>query len=101
MKLQTFAVNKSELAEFCRNNNIRKLSVFGSALTSYFDEESDIDLLVEFERGCKIGFFHLAELEIKLSEMFGRKVDLRTFHELSRYFRQNVLREARPLYARG
>ena len=85
------------LESFCRCHYIRKLSIFGSALRSDFGPESDVDVLVEFEPGHTPGlaFFGLQD---ELPELFGRKVDLNTPAFLSRYFRQDVLREAQIQY---
>ena len=59
----------------------------------------DIDMLVEFEPDYVPGFFDLIEMEEELSSMFGgRKVDLRTPNDLSRYFRDDVLAEAEAVY---
>jgi hypothetical protein len=91
-------VPEGELAEFCRNNGIRKLSLFGSVLTDRFSESSDVDVLVEFDPARPTGYFRMAALERQLSALFGRKVDLRTPEELSRYFREDVLRMARVEY---
>jgi hypothetical protein len=85
------AFDRDKLAEFCRRNHIRKLSLFGSVLTDRFGPDSDVDVLVEFEPGNGPGYFGLAGMEIELSEMLGRKVDLRTPRELSRYFRDEVV----------
>ena len=93
-------VPADRVAEFCRANGIRKLSIFGSALRSDFKPESDIDILVEFEPGRTPGLFRLSGMELDLTDMFGRKVDLRTPGDLSRYFRQDVLDEAVVQYAR-
>ena len=70
-------------------------------LTERFRPDSDVDMLVEFEPGHRVGFIQLAGIERELSELLGRKVDLRTPAELSRYFREDVLREARVQYAGG
>ena len=94
------AIPTRELTAFCRQNHIHKLSLFGSILRDDFREDSDVDVLVEFEPDYKIGYIRLAGLEIELSEMIGRKVDLRTPAELSRYFRNHVLREAKVQYAK-
>ena len=91
-------VPEGELAEFCRNNGIRKLSLFGSVLTDRFSESSDVDVLVEFDPVRPTGYFRMAALERQLSALFGRKVDLRTPEELSRYFREDVMRMARVEY---
>ncbi len=95
-------VDRSRLAEFCRRHHIRRLSLFGSALRGDFSEESDIDVLVEFEPGHAPGLLGMARLERELSRILGgRKVDLRTPEDLSRYFRDEVLREAEVQYAQG
>ena len=94
-------VDKSSLARFCQKNHIRRLAFFGSVLREDFDPESDIDVLVDFEPAHVPGLFGIARMERELSAIFGRKVDLRTAEDLSRYFRQDVLREAEVQYAQG
>lgn len=92
-------VDGLKIAEFCRRNGIRKLSLFGSILRDDFRPDSDIDVLVEFEPGSRVGLFRLTGMEIELSEVLGHKVDLNTPGFLSPYFRDRVLAEARPQYA--
>ena len=92
-------ISKSKLEAFCRRNHIIKMSLFGSALRGELTPESDIDIPVEFDKDHIPGLIDLAGMEIELQEMVGRKVDLRTPAELSRYFRDDVLREARVEYA--
>jgi len=87
------------IAEFCKRNQIRKLALFGSVLTDRFRPESDIDILVEFQEEARVGLFALAGMEIELTEKLGRKVDLRTPKELSRYFRGEVVRGAEVQYS--
>lgn len=94
-------IPKRKIAEFCKKNHIRKLSLFGSVLHGDFGPDSDIDLLVEFEPAHIPGFFKLAHIERELSEIMGKKVDLRTPQELSKYFRDEVLSEAVVQYAKG
>jgi predicted nucleotidyltransferase len=96
-----FNIPKKAIAEFCRKHHIRKLSLFGSVLRDDFDTKSDVDMLVEFEPGFVVGFIRLAGLEIELSEILKRKVDLRTPAELSRYFRDEVVNSAEVQYAAG
>jgi len=95
------AIPKESLEAFCVRNHIRKLSLFGSVLTPRFRPESDVDTLVEFEPGHVPGFLGLAQMELELEAMFGRKVDLRTPHELSRYFRDDVVSSALVQYERS
>ncbi len=93
---------KEQIADFCRRHHIRRLAIFGSALRSDFNESSDIDILVEFEPVHIPGLFGMARMERELSALLGgRKVDLRTPEDLSRYFRQEVLDEAEVQYAQG
>lgn len=92
-------VNSSEIAEFCRRNGIRRLAFFGSVLRDDFGPESDVDVLVEFEPGVRMGLLGMAALENQLTSIVGRRVDLRTPQDLSRYFREDVLAEAEVQYA--
>jgi len=93
-------MDREALAAFCRGNHIRRLALFGSVLRADFGPESDIDVLVEFERGHVPGLIRLARMARELSELFGgRKVDLRTAEDLSPYFRDEILAEAEVQYA--
>ncbi len=94
-------IPKEKITEFCKRNHIRKLSLFGSVLHGNFRPDSDIDLLVEFDPAHIPGFFKFAHMERELSELIGKKVDLRTPQELSKYFRDEVLSEAKVQYAEG
>jgi predicted nucleotidyltransferase len=94
------AIPSEQLEAFCSRHHIRKLSLFGSVLTSRFHAESDVDVLVEFEPGRVPDYSKLVGMEMELSEMLGRKVDLRTPGELSRYFRDDVLASAAVQYER-
>ena len=86
------------ISGLCRRHHIRRLSVFGSVLRDDFRPESDIDVLVEFEPDSIPDFFEYVGMEIELTELFGRKVDLLTAGFLSPYFRDRVLREALPIH---
>lgn len=87
------------LAELCRKRGIRRLSLFGSALKGSARPDSDVDLLVEFEPAAKPGLLAMAAIEIELSPLVGgRKVDLRTAGDLSRYFRDEVVGTAEVQY---
>ena len=92
-------IDRQKTADFCRRHHIRRLALFGSVLRDDFRPDSDVDVLIEFEAGATAGFLRLAAMEIELSEMLRRKVDLRTPAELSRYSRDEVLRMAEVQYA--
>jgi predicted nucleotidyltransferase len=99
--IKNIVVPKEKIADFCKRHHIRKLSFFGSVLRDDFKPESDVDVLVEFEPGEVVGLIRLAGMELELSEILGRKVDLRTPADLSRYFREEVLQSAEVQYAQG
>ena len=82
------------IAEFCKRHRIRRLSLFGSVLRGDFGPDSDIDVLVEFELGARVGLISLAGLELELGEIIGRKVDLNTPGFLSKYYRDRIINEA-------
>jgi len=91
-------VDRECIADFCRRHHIRKLAFFGSVLRDDFGPESDVDVLVEFQAGHPVGLIRLTGIELELSDLLGRKTDMRTPGELSRYFRDEVLQEAEVHY---
>ncbi len=92
-------IQKKAIEMFCRANHIRKIALYGSILREDFRPDSDIDILVEFKPGHTAGLMKMAALETELSDKLGRKVDLRTPAELSRYFRKEVLEQCEVQYA--
>lgn len=101
MGAANISLPEDRLDRFCRQNRISRLSLFGSVLREDFGPDSDVDVLVEFEEGQTPGLFGLARMEEELSGLFGgRRVDLRTPQDLSRYFRDEVLGSAAVQYAR-
>ena len=99
MGFDPLPISDQALAAFCRRNGIRRLALFGSILRNDFRPDSDVDVLVEFEPDAVVGLFGMARIERELSSLIGRKVDLRTPDELSRYFRHHVLSQAQVRYA--
>lgn len=84
----------TRVAAFCEMHHIAKLAFFGSVLTDRFNDESDVDVLVEFHPDHIPGLFALAGMEFELSDILGRKADMRTPKDLSHYFRDEVLKNA-------
>jgi predicted nucleotidyltransferase len=88
------------LSALCRRYRIKRLSLFGSRLKGSDRPDSDVDLLVEFEPDATPGLIRLGRIARELSALLGgRKVDLRTPDDLSRYFRDEVVRTAEVQYA--
>jgi hypothetical protein len=94
-----FHISQDRLAAICQHYHIRKLALFGSVLREDFRTDSDVDMLVEFEPDHIPGLLGMARIERELTNAIGRKVDLRTPADLSRYFRQRVMDEAEVQYA--
>jgi predicted nucleotidyltransferase len=92
-------IPKERLAEFCKTHRIQTLSLFGSVLGDDFGPESDVDVLLEFKAGMRIGLIRFAGLELELSKILGRKVGLNTPGFISKYFRSRVFAEREIQYA--
>lgn len=91
-------IDHHAVATFCRAHGIRKLSLFGSVLREDFDPgRSDVDVLAEFGPDVHPGlkFFGYGD---ELAAILGRRVDFNTPAWLSKYFRDEVLREAVTVY---
>jgi predicted nucleotidyltransferase len=90
-------IDRERVADFCRRHHVRNLSLFGSVIRDDFTPQSDVDVLVEFlpDRTPGLAFY---SMERELSGIPGRRVDLKTSGSLSKYFREEVLREAEPVY---
>ncbi len=100
MKKRRLNISREVLEDFCRRHRIRRLALFGSVLGEEFSPGSDIDVLVVFESGVRVGlkFF---EIEQELSQIMGQNVDLNTPNFLSHYFRDQVMSDAEDLYVRA
>jgi uncharacterized protein len=90
-------IPQHKIAEFCRRHRIQKLALFGSILRDDFREDSDIDVLVEFEPGTPVGLSFFT-IERELSLLLGRRVDLNTPGFLGKHLRDKILEEAEVQY---
>jgi predicted nucleotidyltransferase len=98
MQAERIKMSKEQIAEFCRRNHITKFAFYGSVLHEDFRPDSDVDVLVDFESDYPVNLFDIAGMEIELSDIIGKKVDLRTPEDLSRYFRNEVVETAEVQY---
>jgi predicted nucleotidyltransferase len=93
-------LDEGALRAFCERHGITRLAAFGSVLRDDFNDDSDVDVLVEFHPDSVPGLLSLAAMESELGDLLGgREVELRTYEDLSRYFRDRVRADARLLYA--
>jgi len=88
-----------KITEFCRKNRVKSLAVFGSVLRADFRSDSDIDVLVEFERDAKVGFLAMGRMQRELTAIFQRQVDLVPRDGLKPVIREAILTSAEVLYA--
>jgi len=99
MKFNGIEIPGDRIAEFCRQNRIRELAVFGSVVRGELRADSDVDLLVVFEPDAVIGFLALGRIQRELSVIIGRKVDLVMKDGLKPLIRDEVISSSRTLYA--
>ena len=90
---------KHTLAELCERYGVSELLMFGSAVRGDFEPStSDLDLLVAFRPGAKMGYLGLFELQERLQQLFGREVHLVPKGGLNPLIRDEILSEARSIY---
>lgn len=85
----------------CKEYGVQELSIFGSASGGKFTPESDLDLLVEFKPHVHIGLMDFAAFQRRLSELVGHPVDLVSKQGLNPIIRDEVLAQAKVIYAGG
>ena len=90
-----------EIAAYCETLPIRRLSMLGPDFDGWLRPDTDIGLLVEYTPGARIGYFDMAGQEVELGTILGTRIDMRTAQELSNHHRQQLVREARCLYAQN
>jgi uncharacterized protein len=99
---ERIVASPEKFADFCHRYHIRKLALFGSILREDFRNDSDIDVLVEFEENRAPGFIRLYGIEEELSHLLeGREIDLVTLKSLHPRLRDKILAEAQVQYAQG
>lgn len=98
MKTLPISIPSEAVADFCRRHGIARIALFGSVLRDDFTPQSDVDFLVEFLPDRVPGLIRLGGMERELSGIIGRKADMNTEGDLSKYFVDEILREATPIY---
>jgi len=91
-----FPFDISKLIEICRQNDVARVGIFGSMARGEADDQSDIDLLVEFSK--RKSLLALVALERQLSTALGKKVDLLTEAAISPYLRDRIKRDLQVIY---
>ena len=98
-ELERLALPRPELDALCEEFQVRELCAFGSVLRDDFQQSSDVDLLVSFRTGARVGVFQLIRLQHRLEDLLGRRVDLVPKGGLKPLIRDEVLSSARVIYA--
>ena len=94
--IKIFSAKRKEIENYCKKNGISYLGLFGSYVRGDFRKDSDIDLLVRVKRNATL--LDLVRMERELAKILGKKVDLLTKNSLSKYIREKVIKEAKPIY---
>lgn len=92
-------VSSGTLSDFCRAHAVRQLAIFGSLARGEQRADSDVDVLIDLRSDARVGLVAFQRMRDELAVLFGRRVDLVTRDGLNRHIRDEVLREARTLYA--
>jgi predicted nucleotidyltransferase len=75
--MEFFSTYTNQISDLCRRYNVRKLFAFGSVLTDKFNEQSDVDLIVDFDKNdVKDHLVNYFDFKYSLEDVFGREVDL-------------------------
>ena len=97
--------NNESLGRFCHEHGIARLELFGSALREGFHDGSDVDLLATLRTDAHPTLLDWAEMQEKLTALFGRPVDLVSRraieHSRNRYRKHSILASTIPIYAEG
>jgi hypothetical protein len=88
-----------KIITLCRHHHIRELALFGSVLRDDFGPDSDIDILVQFEPGTRLGYFRFFGIEQELTNILKREVELFTPDSLKQFAREEALRTCKVIYA--
>jgi len=96
--MSVVAVDRDRLHAICERYGVVRLDVFGSVARGTSDVDSDIDLLYTLAPGARLGWA-IEDLAAELADFLGRPVDLVSRRALNAQLRDDVLREAEPLYA--
>ena len=94
-------IPREQLVEFARKWRIVELSLFGSvAEPSEFREDSDVDVLVAFEKNAPWSLWEIAAMKIELEDLFGRDVDIVERDAIrNRLRRQHIMQHRKIVYA--
>ena len=99
MRIHDIEIPDDAIADFCRRHGVKRLALFGSILGENFGPQSDVDFLIEFQPEVRYSLLDLGGMWMELRDIVGREVDLKTPLDLSRLFRDRVVKQSRALYA--
>ena len=99
LQLGDAQIDSPSLAAVCRRYGVKELSLFGSAARGDMRPDSDLDIMVDFESGARIGLIKFESLVEELTALAGRRVDLVTKRGMKPWVRTQALRDARVIYA--
>ena len=96
------AIEPNQIRIFCQQYNIIEFSLFGSVLRDDFHDESDVDILIEFEAGYWLSWSVWRDLQDDLQQLVGRKVDvIRKELVTNPYVKAEIFKTRQVLYGKS
>ena len=92
--LEIIQDRKEQILSLAAKYGASNVRIFGSVANGTADEKSDIDFLVDLEKGRSL--FDLGGLLMDLQGLFNRKVDVVTENGLHWYIKEQIINEAKP-----
>jgi predicted nucleotidyltransferase len=89
---------EDKLMRVCQDNDVIYMGIFGSYVRGEQKRGSDIDIAIRYRKGARKSLFDLVELQLTLSRVFGRKVDLGEFDCINPYIIDDVKRRIKVIY---
>ena len=100
--LKRLAVEPTQIILFCQQYNIIEFSLFGSVLRDDFNDESDVDVLIQFEAEYWLSWVVWRDLQDDLQQLLGRKVDvIRKELVTNPYVKAEIFKTRQVLYAKA
>jgi len=100
MDLPHYSFDENDLVRLSKSLGIIELAIFGSVLRDDFNEQSDIDILVEFDENLQYSYFDLQDVQESFEDFFNRPIDLVEKKALRNpYRKETILKTARIIYA--
>lgn len=97
MKMGIAAI-KRKVVPILKHYGVKRAGIFGSYARGEATNNSDIDILINIEKGKKFSLFDLSGLKIELEEKLKKKIDINTYKAIHPKLKNQILKEEIPLF---